>query len=304
MSTFNYREFLAPRYWPVWLLVGLMVVAARLPLGLQRRLATGLGRLTWLLRARRRQIAQINIDLCFPHLSAPARRALARDHLSAAAMGLFETATAWWAPDERIGPRIHISGLEHLHAARASGKGIILLTGHSTCLELGARALTAHSPFHGMYRQHKNALFEALMMDCRLKRSRRVPIARDDVRGVLRALRRGEAVWYAPDQNYGGTDAVFAPFFGVPALTITATGRMAAAGRAIVLPYWPIRLPGNRGYEIVVEPPWSDFPSGDDLADATRVNQWVESCVLRAPEQYLWVHRRFKTRPPGQARLY
>ncbi|HXH04231.1 MAG TPA: LpxL/LpxP family Kdo(2)-lipid IV(A) lauroyl/palmitoleoyl acyltransferase [Candidatus Competibacteraceae bacterium] len=297
------RHYAAPRYWPTWLGMVTMRLMAALPLAWQLRLGRWMGLLSLRVAPRRRRIADTNLRLCFPHLNSGQRRHLLREHFAALGIGMFETAAAWWAPDAALRGRVEIVGLEHLEQASASGKGIILLTGHFTCLELGARFITWHLDFHAMYRPHKNPLYEALMRRCREQQSRLPPLPRDELRATLRALRQGRAIWYAPDQNYGGTQSVFVPFFGIPTLTITATARLAQLGEALVLPYWPQRLADGR-YRVIIQPPLSDFPSGEAQADARRINALLEDAIRQAPEQYLWVHRRFKTRPPGEPRIY
>ena len=260
----------------------------------------------WLgkLARRRRRIAHINLELCFPELSVSQRRALLDQHFVALGIGLFETALAWWGSDEKLRGLARVEGVEHLKQALARGKGVILLTGHFTTLELGARFITWHQPFHALYRPHKNLLYETVMQRARQHRSQLPPLPREDLRNLLRAFKKGQAVWYAPDQNQGVRNSVFVPFFGVPACTITATARLAALSGAAVVPYFPKRLPGTAGYEVTILPALENFPSGDVIADTRRINELLEHYVRQAPEQYLWVHRRFKTQPPGSPGVY
>ncbi len=296
--------FLAPRYWPLWLGLGLMKIMAALPFRWQLAMGRTGGRwLGWIAR-RRRRIAAINLELCFPELTAARRAELLEAHFAALGMALFETAMAWWAPDEKLRGLARVEGVEHLERAMARGKGVILLTGHFTTLELGARFITWHQSFHALYRPHKNPLYETVMQCERERRSRLPPLSREDLRGLLRAFKRGRAVWYAPDQNHGPRNSVFVPFFGVPTCTITATARLAALSGAAVVPYFPRRLPGTAGYEVVVLPALEHFPSDDVTADTRRINELLENAIRRAPEQYLWVHRRFKTRPPSSPSVY
>jgi KDO2-lipid IV(A) lauroyltransferase len=296
--------FLAPRYWPVGLGLGLMKLMAALPFRWQ--LATGdwIGRLLGKVARRRRQIAAINLELCFPELSPTERAALLDAHFAALGIGLFEIAMAWWMPDEKLRNLAQVAGTEHFEQALARGKGVILLTGHFTTLDLGARFMTQQQPFHAMYRPHKNPLYESAQRRQREWRCQLPPLRHEDLRGLLRAFKRGRAVWYAPDQNHGLRNSVFVPFFGIPTCTITATSRLAELSGAAVVPYFPRRLPGAAGYEITILPALENFPSGDVLADATRINALLEQYIRRAPEQYLWVHRRFKTRPPGSPGVY
>ncbi|MBL8258758.1 MAG: LpxL/LpxP family Kdo(2)-lipid IV(A) lauroyl/palmitoleoyl acyltransferase [Candidatus Competibacteraceae bacterium] len=300
---FDWR-FLAPRYWPIWLGLGLMKLMVALPFRWQLAIGGQAGRWLGKLARRRRRIAAINLELCFPDLSPTQRATLLEAHFAALGMGLFETALAWWAPDARLRGLARIEGAEHLEQAMARGKGVILLTGHFTTLELGARFMTLRQPFHAMYRPHKNRFYEIAQRHQREWRCKLPPLPRDDLRGLLRAFKRGRAVWYAPDQNLGARNSVFVPFFGVTACTITATSRLAALSGAAVVPYFPKRLPGATGYEVVILPALADFPSADVEADTRRINQLLEQHVRQAPEQYLWVHRRFKTQPPGKSSPY
>jgi len=290
--------------WPIWLGLGLMKAMAALPFRWQLAIGGQAGRWLSKIARRRRRIAEINLTLCFPELSPIRRTALLEAHFTALGIGLFETAMAWWAPDAKLRGLARVEGADHLEQALARGKGVILLTGHFTTLELGARFITWHQPFHAMYRSHKNPLYETVMRRERERRSRLPPLPHEDVRGLLRAFKKGRAVWYAPDQNHGIRNSVFVPFFGVTACTVTATSRLAALSGAAVVPYFPKRLPGTAGYEVVILPALADFPSADVEADTQRINELLERYVRQAPEQYLWVHRRFKTQPPGKPSLY
>jgi KDO2-lipid IV(A) lauroyltransferase len=297
-------HYLAPRYWGVWLGLGLIKMMAMLPFPWQIALGGWIGYWFSKIARRRRRIAAINLALCFPELSQAERDQLLDAHFTALGIGLFETALAWWASDSKLQGLSRISGIQHLAEASAAGKGVILLTGHFTTLELGARFITWHQSFHAMYRSHKNPLYETVMRRERERRSRLPPLPHEDIRGLLRALKKGRAVWYAPDQNHGARNSVFVPFFGVTACTITATARLATISGAAVVPYFPKRLPGLGGYEVVVLPALTNFPSGDVEADTQRINALLEQYIRQAPEQYLWVHRRFKTQPPGQSSPY
>lgn len=279
-----------------------MRIAAILPVGWALALGGALGRRFGWIARRRRRIAAINLKLCFPELSDRQRRRLLDEHFAALGRAAFETALAWWASDERLKPWVRIEGQEHLERALASRRGVILLTGHFTTLEIGACFMTFYFTFHAMYRPHANPLYQNFMRRARERRTRMPALTRDDLRGMLRALREGHAVWYAPDQNYG-KNSVFAPFFGVPAYTITATARLAKTSRALIVPYFPERLADGR-YRVTILPPLEDFPGADVVAAVARVNKLIEDGARRVPEQYLWVHRRFKTRPEGEAKLY
>ncbi len=281
-----------------------MRLMAVLKFSWQLTLGDQFGRWIGKIARRRRRIAATNLALCFPELSPTQQAGLLEEHFAALGIGLFETAMAWWASDEKLRGLARVVGADYLQQALDRGKGVILLTGHFTTLELGARFVTWHQPFHALYRPHKNAFYEAVMYRERARRSRLPPLAREDLRGLLRALKKGRAIWYAPDQNHGSRNSIFVPFFGIPTCTITATARLAALSGAAVVPYFPRRLPGTAGYEVVILPALEHFPSTDLIADTQRINALLESHIRQAPEQYLWVHRRFKTRPPGSPRLY
>lgn len=286
------------------LLLGLVKAALLLPY--PRILDAGrlLGRAVQRLSPRRAHIARVNLALCFPELDAAARERLLREHFDALGVGVLETGMAWCLPDERIrGLIAEVEGLEHLKDARAAGRGVILLSAHFTATELGVRLLNLLTPIHPMYREHENPDLRDIMHGS-FKPHFEAVIPRDDVRGMLRSLRSGHAVWYAPDQNYGRPNRVFVPFFGVPAATNAATGRFARMTDALVIPYFAHRLEGARGYRLELTPPLEAFPGADDDSDTARINGIIEAWVRRVPAQYLWVHRRFKTRPEGEADLY
>jgi KDO2-lipid IV(A) lauroyltransferase len=285
--------------------VGLLRLLIRLPIPWLFGIARPLGRLFMHLGERRARIARINIGLCFPELGPAEQEALVRRHFEAAAIGLFELALGWWAPRERLMPLAEVRGLEHLTTALARGKGVILVSAHFTTLEIGGRLLAETAPdlpLKAMYRPNENPVLEQQIRGNREARFGE-PIKRDDIRNLIRALRRGEGVWYASDQNYGHQHSVFVPFFGVPAATNTATSRIARSTGATVVPFFTRRLPDGR-YEQTIEPALADFPSDDPAHDATRINRLIERWVRQAPEQYFWMHRRFKDRPGGEPRFY
>jgi Kdo2-lipid IVA lauroyltransferase/acyltransferase len=293
----------SPRYWPVHLGMAMGWLVAQLPFPVQLRLGRGVGALAYYSMRSRRRIARINLGLCFPELDTPARRALLRDHFRALGLGVIETAMSWWTPTARLRGLAHIEGLEHLQAALGAGRGVILLSAHFTTLEIGGRLLSLHAPFHVLYRRHKNAAFEAVMQRARTRHFEKA-IARDDMRGMLKSLKANIPVWYAPDQNYGAEHSVFVSFFGIPASTVTATTRLARISGARVVPFFQERLPGTAGYRLRLYPALENFPSDNDAADTQRINDLIEAEIRKMPAQYLWAHRRFKTRPPGAAPVY
>ena len=298
---------LAPRHWPTWVGMGLLRgIAAILPVGALEVLGGWLGRLALPFAGRRRQITEINLRLCFPGLADGERRSLVRRHFESLGIAVFEFCLGWWAPDAKLAGRVRLEGLEHLHAAFARGKGVILLSAHFTTLEIGGRFLAMHTrelPLNAMYRRSDNPVVERVLRGRRQQQFGE-PIGRDDVRAMLRALKDNQAVWYAFDQNYKAKNMVFAPFFGVPAATNTATSRLARATGAAVVPFFTRRLPDGAGYAQRIDPALDGFPSDDPVADATRLNALIEGWAREAPDQYLWSHRRFKTRPAGEAQFY
>jgi len=300
---FRPSAYLAPRHWPTWMAVGLLRLLIRLPYRWQLRLGAGIGRLMYRTMPSRRRIARTNIELSFPNLGREEREALVRGSFRSAGISVLESGLSWWGDEARLERLCHIEGLEHLRAAMARGKGVILLSAHLTCLEIGGRLLSHHHPFQVMYKQQRNPLFEQLLKRSRERHYRRA-IQRHDVRGMIRSLKQGIACWYAPDQDFGRRNAVFAPFFGVPTATVTATSRFARLTDAAVVPFFPRRRADGSGYDLLLLPALEGFPSGDDLADTTRINALIEAQVRRAPEQYLWLHRRFRTRPEGEPEIY
>jgi KDO2-lipid IV(A) lauroyltransferase len=295
--------FLHPRFWPLWLGLGLLWLIAQLPYTVLLRLGRCLGGVMYRLASSRRKIAARNLELCFPQMSAAEREALLKENFASTGITFFEMAIAWWWPAERLRRLGTIEGLEHLRQAEADGQGVILMALHFTTLEMGGGLLGMAQNMYGMYRPHKNPLFDYVQRRGREQRLLGV-IGRDDVRGMLKLLRAGGVVWYAPDQDYGAQRSVFVPLFGVPAATVTATSKFARMGRAQVIPFTQQRLPDGQGYRLEIHPPLADFPTDSEEADCLRVNQWIEQAISACPEQYLWAHRRFKTRPEGEPKLY
>ncbi|MGN2623577.1 lipid A biosynthesis lauroyl acyltransferase [Stutzerimonas balearica] len=297
--------FLHPRFWLLWLGLGLLWLLVQLPYAALLRLGRVLGALMYRVAGARRRIARRNLELCFPALDEAARERLLKDNFASTGIAFFEMAMSWWWPRARLQRLAHIKGLEHLQAAQAEGRGVILMALHFTTLEIGAALLGQRHTIDGMYREHKNPLFDYIQRRGRERHNLDASaIEREDVRGMLKVLRAGRAIWYAPDQDYGRKQSLFVPLFGIPAATVTATTKFARLGRALVLPFTQERLVDGSGYRLVIHPPLADFPGESEEADCLRINRWVEQVVSATPEQYLWAHRRFKTRPEGEASLY
>ncbi|OOG49436.1 lipid A biosynthesis lauroyl acyltransferase [Rhodanobacter sp. C01] len=298
------HSLLAPRHWPAWLGAAVIWLIAQLPQAALLWLGRRLGALVLRVPSERRHIAETNIALCFPELDAAAQAALVDANLRDIGLMLVEFALGWMGSDRRMA-RIptRIEGLQHLEAARAQGKGVLLVGGHFSHLELCARLVSQRIRISGMYRKMDSAVFEWTVLRARLHYAEAM-FDKDDIRGTVKHLRNGGTLWYAPDQDMRSKDSVFVPFFGVPAATITATHHLARLSGAVVIPFFHRRLPGNQGYALRLGAPLTDFPSPDVLTDTARVNACIEQMVREAPEQYLWVHKRFKTRPPDTPAVY
>ncbi len=296
-------RLLSLRCWPDWCLVGVAWAIARLPLGVLFPLGKHLGRVVFRFRGPRRRITETNLRLCFPELDAREVTAMARRVFEAVTLGVLELCVAWMNPLRDFRGRITVVGAEHYRAAMAQGRGVVLLGAHFGCMDIISQALADAGRIDVMYRHNKNPVLEWVQLWGRRHYFRGV-IERRDTRAVLRALKSGRAVWYAPDQDYGPKHSVFAPFFGVEAATITATARFAALNDSPVVMLSHRRNYDERCWTIEFSPPIEGFPSGDDRRDACRINQVLEREIRKCPEQYLWLHRRFKTRPPGATRLY
>ena len=290
-----------PRLYPSWIGVGLFWLVGQLPWNFLLATGRGLGHLAWRLAKRRSHIARTNIRLCFPELTPEEQENLARRSVISTGEAILEMAGSFSNHRIDLDKRLVIKGMEHIERARADGKGVLLLGMHFNSIDVGSRLLGYLMDFYAVYRPNDNLVIDRLINQGRgnyLKGN----VPRSDIRQMIRLLRNGEVLWYAPDQDYGIAHAVFVPFFGIPAATITATSRIARMGKARVIPTAHYRLPGGR-YQIEFGPPLENFPSGDDEADTARINPTIEHYVRKHPEQYLWVHKRFKHQPDG-AHIY
>ncbi len=280
-----------------------MELLGRLPPRAARALVRPLGGLFALAMPARRRIVERNFELCFPVLNERERKRLRRRHFRFLAEMLAEGAIAWCRPgqlDERFGT---VEGLEHVQAALATGRGVLLLTGHSTSLELGGRLLCERIPTWGVYRPQRSSAIEDFQNRGRLRYAKGM-FRRNELRAMVRHLRAGKLLWYAPDQDFGPQRSKFAPFFGLSTATATGIPNMARMGDALVLPMYPLRDADSGRVRVIIEAAFDDFPSGDDVHDLTRFNAFLERHIRRDPAQYFWVHRRFKTAPLGEAERY
>jgi KDO2-lipid IV(A) lauroyltransferase len=296
-------RLLSPRYWPTWAGLGVLRLLSLLPFRLQLLIGASAGALLRLLPLRFVRIARRNIDLCLPELGAAARRRLLKRHFASLGIALLEIAAAWWWPTARLQKISRIEGMEHLQGALARGRGAILLTAHFTPLEIGGRILAAATPVNVIYRPTRNEALAHVLGRCRSCNGGHA-IPRDDIRAMVAALKNNECVWYAPDQSYRKKGAEMVSLFGIPAATNTATSRIARMTGAAVLPFFVERLPGTAGYRAVIQPPLADFPSDSPRADAERFHRFIEAQVRARPDQYLWIHRRFKGLTPEYPDYY
>ncbi|HEY6454355.1 MAG TPA: hypothetical protein VIY90_03635 [Steroidobacteraceae bacterium] len=293
----------APRYWPTWLGLGVLRLIQLLPHPLLLAVGRVIGRLVRRLPVHYVQVARCNLSLCLPQLSGAQRERVLDEHFEALGMGLCESALTWWGSDADIVRLSRIEGIEHLRHALERGRGAILLTAHFTTLEIGARVLNTEVPLNAMHKRPKNALLAHFFERHRGRHALRI-FSRDNVRGMVRALRDNECVWYAPDQSYRKKGAAMVRFFGVPAATNVFTSRLATLTGAQVLFVGHERLPGNAGYRIALRPAPADYPSGSAVHDAETFHRFVECEVRRNPAQYWWIHRRFKGLTPDYPNYY
>ncbi|WP_370979252.1 LpxL/LpxP family Kdo(2)-lipid IV(A) lauroyl/palmitoleoyl acyltransferase [Agaribacterium sp. ZY112] len=299
-------HLLHPRYLPSWLGLALWWSFCQLfPLSTQIWMGKQIGRMLARGNSSRKRIAQRNIELCYPEFNAQQQQLLVRRTLEETAIGIFESGCAWFWPNWRFRKRYTIKGMEFIEQARKSNKGVLFLGVHFTTIEIGASMVNLEFPISGFYRPHNNAVYEWAQAAGRVRRNAgSTVVPNGDVRGIIKALRNGAIINYAPDQDYGLRRSVFAPFFGIDTATVKAPAQLASAGRAEVLTWVTRRDSKTNHYTIEIGNSLSGKLGQDEKEDAKLINQFVEQEVRKNTEQYLWVHRRFKTRPPGETSLY
>ena len=274
-----------------------------LPLPVLAWLARGLGSMLYLVGRSRRRVALKNLSLCFPELSVQQQRRIARDHFRSFSQVVLEQGLLWWASDRRFQRLIRVQGMEHWRAVES--RPIIWLAPHFAGLDWAGVRLSAERPVASVYSRQNSELLNRMLLKGRNRFNQSVLFSRQDgLRGVVKALRQGTSFYYLPDLDFGRRDALFVPFFGVLAATVTGLSRIAKLTNALVLPVIARQLPGGRGYDVTIYPAWADFPTDDVAADTRRMNAFIEARIEEMPEQYLWTHKRFKTRPAGEPSFY
>jgi len=287
----------------MWINLGILRTIALFPYRSQILLGRVFGKMMQILSPKRQRVVDINLQLCFPEKSVAERNKIKNASFQNLGIALLEMSMCWWWSEDRLRSLVEIRGREHIEAVLDSGRGVILLTGHFTSLEIGARLFTLSMPLQAMYRTQKNRLFDSYLYT-RRKSYLENAISRKNTRQMIGGIKKLIPTWYAPDQNFPNEKNVFVPFMGVQTATISAGSRIAQSSGGAMLPFYPERKKDGSGYIIWIEPPLVDFPSGDDVRDATAINASIEKFVRQNPEQYLWAHKRFKTRPPGEPAIY
>jgi KDO2-lipid IV(A) lauroyltransferase len=296
-------HFRAPRYWPAWIGLGLLRLSCLLPYPLQLGFGKVLGRIAHRVAGERRAISRRNIELCFPELSAAGRDALALAHFEALGMSIVELALGRWASDRKLLAMTRIEGAENIRNATDRGVGVILLSAHFTTLEISGRVLSLNCPpYDAVYRKNRSEFMTEILRTNREK-SARGTIEKSDIKSMVRSLKAGTPVWYAPDQSYNQKQSALLPFFGVPCMTNTATGTLARLGKAVAVPFFPRRRPEG-GYVLTILPPIEGVPGDDPVEDTRKYLQILERQIRLCPEQYYWVHRKFKNRPAPLPDVY
>ena len=296
-------KYWAPQYWPTWIGLGCLRLICLLPHRAALAIGRIFGRLAHLIGGERRAIVRRNIELCFPELSTEECNALTYQHFLALGMSIIELGQGRWASDRTIQKLCDLENIEYLLEPLAAGKGVILLSAHFTTLEISGRAVRlAGATYDAVYRRNRSEFITEILRSGR-ERSAASTIEKRDIKTMVRRLRAGAAVWYAPDQSYKRKGAEVVPFFGVPTMHTTATSTLARLGKAVVVPFFPRRMPDGR-YLLKCLPALEDFPSDDPVEDVMRYVHILEEQIRECPEQYFWIHRKFKDLPEGYADPY
>jgi len=296
-------SLLHPRHWFSWFAVLLLRIIALLPFKLKMMAGSAFGKIAYRLLKHRRHVTTTNIALCFPEKSAAEQEQLVKDIFVANGVGFFEIAWAWWANPKSLKHRFSVEGLDVLKTATANGQGVLLIGGHYTHLDLAGLMVNMVADMDVIYRKNNDPVFEHVITEGR-KRVFKNVLERSDMRTIVKKLRQGRVVWYSPDQDHGIQHSVFAPFFGIQTATVTATAKLMKMGKATAVFVAHKRDLTSNQYTVTFSKPQQTFPTGEDVTDATIINQMIEHSIRQQPDQYMWVHRRFKTRPEGEPSVY
>jgi len=303
MTLAEFRQFLRLRYVPTWLGLAVLRFITVLPMPVIWMIGTALGAFLSLFPSKLKKIARTNVRLCFPELDEKGRERLINAHFRALGVSILSYGLGWWSSRSRLRRLVRFRDRHHYDAALAAGRNVILFSPHFIALDMSGITLSSERPMVSMYRKSRNELLDRMLR----RRGRFGGILferKDNLKALIRLIREGKPFYYLPDQDPGGADAVFVPFFGTPAATVTAFSRIAVMTKAVVIPCYNRILPWGRGFEVRFEAPLAGYPGEDPVTDARRMNEEIENVVRRYPEQYLWSYRRFKTRPAGEPSLY
>ena len=286
-----------PRFWGGWIVLAVLRLIVLLPQSLRMACGRSLGRLAGRLLKTRHDIATTNLRVCFPELNEDEITDLTRRHFESLGMGVIEVGMSWWCSDRELKKLTTVSGIEHVHVALEGGKGVLMLSAHFAITEISGRATQPLlPPMAAMYRPSDNPMNDQIMRLCRARSTEKL-VTKTGIRSLIKLLKNNYPFWYAADQAFEGKSAELVKFFGEPAMTNTSISQIARVSGAPVIPLLPARLENGKGYEIKFLPALGSFPSEDSAADALRINQLLEEHIRKLPEQYYWVHRRFKGRP-------
>ncbi len=300
---FPWQNYLAPKFWPSWLGLAFMRFLSFLPYRLLLIIGKSIGQLFYFFARYRREIVHTNISLCFPELSSLQKKILIKKHFHSLGIIIIETSMTWWWSNERLRKLVVFKNLDIFDKALSNGKGAIILGTHFTTIDMTGRLFNLDHKCAVSYQKLRNPLFNEMMVLSREKTFDKI-FKRDEIRQTFRYIKKNNLMWIASDQDTGIENSLFIPFFGHLAATQTVPSRIAKVTKSPVIPYTTIRLNNGKGYEIEVFPAFDNFPSDSPEEDATRINKFIEQQINKAPEQYLWAHRRFKTRPEGEEKLY
>jgi len=302
-TTLWFLDYIHPKFWLTWFGLAVLRIFILMPYPIALKIGSALGIIAYYLIPKRRHITQVNIQMCFPNLSPKEQLLLTKSSFRSAGMGIIEIGLSWWASRKKLSDLSQVTGLENIHKALKKQKGIILFTAHTSTLEIGGALMTFEQPILSVYKKAHNPLFEEFLYRSRTQKLTKL-VQTYELREMIKSLNNNEVAWYASDQDFGMKQSVFAPFMGVETITLTTTSRISKMTGAAIVPFFCRRLPNNKGYLIEILPEVDNFPSGNDVQDATRLNKLIADAISKAPEQYFWAHRRFKTRPPGEPDVY